>query len=258
MVNGLPFKTIGDDVVDHLTGYVRHCYQVGDVSEWSQLPLVQHVWRRTRKDDGRAVLPAPGGNAVGVELPDCVLRGVEHLRHNAPKAVLSVLGQGIPDNHRGEGVARAKERGVQSPHVFDSAPNSGRVLAPGDDNAAGNGRTDHFVARNGDAVDATVEPEGLRIIDEGEDHATERSVGVDVGAGERQILEDAPDFVEVIHGSLHGGADVGHYQRRLIPIDENGLAQVVVVHLAVILAADHDVPHIQDVQDFEHRIVGVL
>ena len=128
----------------------------------------------------------------------------------------------------------------------------------GDDDTAGQGCADQFVAADGDAVDAGVEPERLWVIHVGQDHAAERRVGVDVVFPDAQLVNDLSDRWDVVHGAAHGGADGGQDDRRPVPMDGQHVPEVVVVDLAVGLPFDGRVGHVEDAGNLEDGVVGFL
>ena len=134
----------------------------------------------------------------------------------------------------------------------------GHVVFLGEDHAARNGGTYELVAADGDAVDAGVESVGLGVRGKWQYHAAEGGVSMDVGMLYVQVGEDFPDVVEVVYGPLHGGADVGDDYWRGIGVDAEGFPEVVVVHLAVVQASDHDVLHAQETEELDDAVVGVL
>ncbi len=87
------------------------------------------------------------------------------------------------------------------------------------------------MAADGNAVCPTGKVPGLGIGDKRQDHAAEGGVGVQVGVGDGQFIQDGTDLVEIIHRTLHGGADVGKDDGRDVTVDAQGFAKVAVVHL---------------------------
>ena len=114
------------------------------------------------------------------------------------------------------------------------------------------------MAADGNAVHAGVKAKGLRFRHKGQNHPAEGGVGVDVGLTDRQIRQNIPHRMEVVHRPFHRSADVRQENDRRIPVDADGFVQVIVVNFPIVLAADHNVPHIQHPQVFEDAVVGVL
>ena len=152
----------------------------------------------------------PGGDAVLIEHGDCIFCGVQHSSDQAAETRFTVTGQREPQHERGQGAARPGQRCIVGPYELDSATDSLHVCLSSDHDATGKGCADELVTADGNAVDAGVECEGLRVVDKGKDHAAQRGVGVDVGARDHKILKDLPDFRYVVDRAAHRGADVGH------------------------------------------------
>ena len=95
------------------------------------------------------------------------------------------------------------------------------------------------------AVGASVEPKGLRVRYKGQNQTTQGGVGVNVGTGDSQVVQDTAHVLQIVHGALHRRADISHDNYRHVPVDADSLVEVVVVYFAVVLAFDHDVAHIQ-------------
>ena len=93
-------------------------------------------------------------------------------------------------------------------------PDPFHVDAAGQHDTARQRRPDQLVAAHRDTVDAGVEPVGLGFGHEGQDHAAEGGVGVEVAVGHSQAAEDFLDTFNVVDGPAHGRADIGDDHRR--------------------------------------------
>ena len=81
---------------------------------------------------------------------------------------------------------------------------------------------------------------------------------MDIGLPHLQLFKDFPDVVEIVNGPFHGGADVGDDNGGGVGVDLEGLPQVVVVHLTVLLAPDHNATHVEDAEELDDAVVSVL
>ena len=148
---------------------------------------------------------------------------------------------------------------VSSAPMYSIDPGDARhVFAPREGHPAGDGGADHLVAADSHAVKSGVEPVRLGVVHKGQYHAAQGRVRVYVRIGDRQIVEDGPDLADVVDRALHRRAYVRDKDDRQVPVDPDGLVQVFVVDLAVVLALDHDVARPQQAQDLDDAVVGVL
>ena len=108
-------------------------------------------------------------------------------------------------------------------------------------NSARRGRADHLVTADRYAVHASIEPERLRVVYEGQYHPRQGSISMDVRTPYRQVFQYLLHLANVVNRALHRRADVGKEDYWHITVDAQRLAQVVVVNLAVRPAFDHDV-----------------
>ena len=249
---------VPDQLVHHLPGDVGHGDDVCDVLLRRYLPLPEDLRAGAGEDDGGRVPVPPGRYAGLAKAPDGVLGGVQHPGHDVPEPLQPVLLEGVPDDERSQRAPGAGDGGVHDAHDLDGAGDVGDVVLLGQHHAAGDGGTDELVAAYGHAVDAGVEPVGLGVRDEGQYHAAEGCVGVDVEVLDLQAIHDVPDDVQVVDRPLHGGPDVGDDYGGSVRGPPDGLAQVRVVHLSVRLAPDHDVPDVQEPEQLDDAVVGVL
>ena len=136
---------------------------------------------------------SPCVDAVFIEPLHCVLGSVEHPSDRNPPCVFAVAVDGVPEHERGEAVAGTGQGGVVDADEFDGPAQGFDQVFAGEDDAAGQGCADEFVAADGDAVDAGLEPEGLWVIHVGQDHSAERGVGVNVVFLDAQLVNDLSD-----------------------------------------------------------------
>ena len=62
----------------------------------------------------------------------------------------------------------------------------------------------------------------------------------------------------VVHGTLHGGAYIDDDYGGHVAIDPHCLVQVIVVHLAAVLAFDHDVARVEQTHYLHDAVVSIL
>ena len=100
----------------------------------------------------------------------------------------------------------------------------------------------------------------------GQDHTAEGGVGVKVGLGNRQVVHRMARTLDATSSTaprpeLHSGAYVRHENDRRVPIDlicSDGLVEVIVVNLAVVLTPYHNIARFQHAQYLDNAVVGVL
>src|SRR5690606_23976721 len=109
------------------------------------------------------------------------------------------------------------------------------MLASGQDNPAGNGRTDHFMTRYTYRVDAIGERERLRVVDEGQDHATQCRIGMQVivPPGDSYFFQASLNGGNIVCRPCHRRPYVGKYNRVTLSIQSNSIDQVIIIHLAI-------------------------
>ena len=170
-----------------------HGDDVGLLSLRGDLPPVEDfLWRTVEYHSGRVPVP-PGVDATFVEPLHGVFGGLQHSEDSLSPVLLAVAVDGVPDHEGGEAVAGTRQGGVVDADEFHGPAQGFHQVSAGEDDAAGQGRTDELVAADGDAVYASVEPEGLRVFHVGQDHAAEGRVGVDVMFPDSQFVEDGTD-----------------------------------------------------------------
>ena len=108
------------------------------------------------------------------------------------------------------------------------------------------------------AVDPGVETEGLRVVNEGQDHAAQSGVGVNVKVADGEVLQYLPDPLHVVDGSPHRRSDGRHYHGRHVPVHPHHVTQVLVVDFPVLLPLDHDVSRVQQPDVLQHAVMGFL
>ena len=201
---------------------------------------------------------SPGVDAVFIEPFHGVLGSVEHSSNGFSPFMFAVTVDGVPEHERGQAVAGTGQGGVVDADEFHGPAQGFDQVFAGENDTAGQGCADEFVAADGDAVDAGVEPERLWVIHVGQNHSAECCVGVNVVFLDAQLVNDLPDRGDVVHGAAHGGADGGQDDGRPVPVDGQHVPEVVVVDLAVGPSLDGGVGQVEDAGNLEDRIVGFL
>ena len=154
--------------------------------------------------------------------------------------------------------ARAGDGRVERADVFDGAGDSVDVALRARTTPQGRGEPSILCPLMEMLSAPSAKSHGCGFVDEGEDHPAERGIGMDVGVGNREVVEDLADLPEVVHRALHRGADVCEDDRRHVAVNAQRFTQVSIVHLPVRLALHHDVPRVLEAQDFRHGVVRVL
>ena len=83
------------------------------------------------------------------------------------------------------------------------------------------------MAANRKAIDAVGKVPSWCIADKRQDHAAERTIGMQVFPGNRQILKDGIDAIDIINSPFHRCADIGANDRRAGAIQAQALAQII-------------------------------
>ena len=116
---------------------------------------------------------SPGVDAVFVEPFHGVLGDGEHAEDGLSPFIFAVAVDGVPEHERGESVAGTGQGGVVDADEFHGPSQGFDQVFTGENDTAGQGCADEFVAADGDAVDPGVEPERLWVSHVGQDHSAE-------------------------------------------------------------------------------------
>mmetsp|Transcript_18701 Transcript_18701/g.34632 ORF Transcript_18701/g.34632 Transcript_18701/m.34632 type:complete len:274 (-) Transcript_18701:155-976(-) len=184
---------------------------MGDVLLAGQLPPLHElvVHGPLQHDGGGEVVEAARHSRRG-ELVAEVLRRFDAVDDIPLDSTDALLPEAVPKVQSGLSVPATHDGRIDAVQVVDPLLDLLHVLLPRQRHAARHGTAEHLVPRHGDGIDRLPERHLRREVDEGHHHGEQRAVAVDVVAlaGDAELLEDAQDPVEVVHGALDGRADV--------------------------------------------------
>ena len=138
--------------VDGFEIHVGHGDDVGHIALGGNLPPVEDSLRGPVEYNGGRVPVSPGADAVFIEPFHGVLGSAEHSSNGFSPFMFAVTVDGVPEHERGQAVAGTRQGGVVDADEFHGPAQDFNQVFAGENDAAGQGYADEFVAADGDAV----------------------------------------------------------------------------------------------------------
>mmetsp|Transcript_19675 Transcript_19675/g.54910 ORF Transcript_19675/g.54910 Transcript_19675/m.54910 type:complete len:286 (+) Transcript_19675:1780-2637(+) len=240
---------------------VGHDHHVCDVILTCELPLAHEgLLQGPLKHHGVAELIQHGLDAHHLQHVLQHVRVAHALLHIPLHALIALTRQRVPQVDGSVAVAAAHDGGVPAVQVLHIGGERHDQLEAGDDDTAGHGGAHKLVPAHGHAADGLAEGDHGGLLQERHHHAKQCAIAVDKEAllREATLLQDVQDLVQVIHCTLHGGADVEVQDGGLVLVGQQVLAQVLVVNLASLQCVHLDGRHAVHAGSLEHRVVALL
>ena len=221
--------------IDLVASDIGHNNNVGNILLASQLPsLNESVVHGPLQNDSAAKVVQSASEAGIVQHLAKVPSGIDAVRHIALDAGNTLLPKRVPKVERRLTVAAAHDGGINAIEIIDPLLHLLHVLLARKGDSTRHGTSQHLVSADGNAINGLTKRHLRSKVHEGHHHGEEGTVAVNVEsiAGNTKLGKDAKDSVQIVHSTLHGGANVDINDHGFVEVLLNLRGQGIVINLS--------------------------